>query len=279
MNNCFTAVSHWFAVNGLAMNPNKSEAVVVGTDAQQRAEGAVNTVQVGTDSIKVSGCVRSLGITVDSTLSYNTHANEICKAVHYHTRALRHIRKSISNDDAKLIAASMVSVRLDYFNSILYKTSQSNLAKLQRLQNSSARVVAVTRKRNHITPILADLHWLPVVARIEYKVAPLTFETLAYKQPSYLHELLRIHLPTRSLKSTKQINRFQVNSVRTSFGSRAFCHATPQIWNCLPVELSNNLSSVIYTIDLSTASTHRSAPAIRHFLMFDLWRVTSSEAN
>jgi hypothetical protein len=86
MNNCFTAVCHWFAVNGLALNPNKSEAVVIGTDERQRAEGAVNTGQLGADFIKVSGCVRSLGITIDGTLSFNTHVNEICKAVHYHTQ-------------------------------------------------------------------------------------------------------------------------------------------------------------------------------------------------
>jgi hypothetical protein len=75
MNNCFTAVSYWFAVNDLALNPNKSEAVVIGTDARQRAEGTVNTVQLGVHSIKVSGCVRSLGGTTDSTLSFNTQVN------------------------------------------------------------------------------------------------------------------------------------------------------------------------------------------------------------
>jgi Reverse transcriptase (RNA-dependent DNA polymerase) len=51
MNNSFTAVSHWFAVNGLALNPNKSEAVVIWYRRAQRAEGAVNTVQLSADSI------------------------------------------------------------------------------------------------------------------------------------------------------------------------------------------------------------------------------------
>ena len=65
-----------------------------------------------------------------------------------------------------------------------------------------------TRKRDHITPILADLQWLSVVARIEYKVAPLTFETLAYKQPSYLHELAYFAstcLPGRSDQQNRSI--------------------------------------------------------------------------
>jgi len=227
------------------LNPDKSEAIVIGTSARQRVEGAVNAVSLGASSIAVSGSVRSLGVTIDSTLSFNTHVNEVCKSAHHHIRALRHIRKCISDEDAKQIAVSMVSARLDYCNSILYKTSQSNLARLQRLQNSLARAVTNTRKRDHMKPILADLHWLPIAARIDYKIALLTFKTLVLKQPSYLHELVHVHQPTRSLRSTKQLNRLHVNSSRTSFGSRAFCHAAPAVWNSLPHELTNDLSSLI----------------------------------
>ena len=147
-------------------------------------------------------------------------------------------------EDAKQIAVSLVSARLDYCNSLLYKTSQSNVAQLQRLQNSLARVVTGTRKRDHITPILADLHWLPVAARIDYKIALLTFKTLVLRQPSYLHELIHIRQPARSLRSSTQVNRLHVNIAHTSFGSRAFSHAAPAVWNSLPEELTNDLSSI-----------------------------------
>ena len=74
------------------------------------------------------------------------------------TRAWRHVRKCISKlGDATQIAISIASARLDYCNSVLYKTSQSNISKLQRAQTCSlARVVTNTRKRDHITPILVD---------------------------------------------------------------------------------------------------------------------------
>lgn len=245
INNCFEAVKGWFTLNGLSLNPDKSEAIVIGTSARQRVEGAISTISLGETSIAVTGSVRSLGVTIDSTLSFKTHVKEVCKAAHHHIRALRHIRKCISDDDAKQIAVSMVSARLDYCNSVLYNSTQSNLAQLQRVQNSLARVVSNTRRREHITPILADLHWLPITARVEYKIALLTFKTLVLKQPSYLHELLHVHQPTRSLRSTQQANRLHVNSSRTSFGSRAFSHAAPAVWNSLPYDLTNNLSSIV----------------------------------
>jgi len=82
----------------------------------------------------------------------------------------------------------LVSSRLDYCNSILYGTSSSNLNKLQRVQNALARSVMMTKKHEHITPVLARLHWLPVSARIQFKIALLTFKTLTTNQPSYIHD-------------------------------------------------------------------------------------------
>ena len=241
---CFVAVKHWFALNGLSLNPDKSEAIVIGTSARHRSEGVVEVVTLGTDSITVTDSVRSLGVTIDSTLSFNTHVNEVCRAIRHHTRALRHVRKCISTEDATRIAVSIASARLDYCNSVLYKTSQSNISKLQRAQNSLARVVTNSRKGDHITPILVDLHWLPIAARINYKIALLTFKSLVSRQPSYLCELFDVHQPTRSLRSSSQANRLNVIRSRTSFGCRAFCHAAPTVWNCLPAELTNNLSSL-----------------------------------
>ena len=108
---------------------------------------------------------------IDNTLSFVDHVNTVCKAAHFHIRVLRHIRRCVSVNDAKTVATAMVSSRLDYCNSILYGTSSTNLNKLQRVQNALARTVMMTKRRDHITPVLADLHWLPVRARTEFKIA------------------------------------------------------------------------------------------------------------
>ena len=107
-------------------------------------------------------------------------------ASYFHVRALRHIRKYLSVKDAKSIAMAMVSARLDYCNSVLYATSQMNVNKLQRVQNMLARTVVQAPKYDHVTPILAELHWLPLEARIRYKIALMTFNVLTAEQPYYL---------------------------------------------------------------------------------------------
>jgi len=162
--------------------------------------------------------------------------SNICKSSAYHIRALRHIRKSIDVNSVKSIACAMVGARIDYCNALLYGTSETNIDKLQRLQNSLARAVSGVRKYEHITPTLKKLHWLPISSRINYKIALLAYKTITTKNPEYLSSIIHLRQPVRQLRSS--LHRFLESSApRTVFGSRAFCHAAPAVWNGLPHDI------------------------------------------
>jgi len=90
-----------------------------------------------------------------------------------------------------MIATAVVGSRLDYCNSLLHGVSETNLNKLQRVQNSLARIVLGLDTRSNTMQNLADLYWLPVRARINSKIAFLTFKTLTTERPTYLSELLQ----------------------------------------------------------------------------------------
>ena len=104
------------------------------------------------------------------------------------------------------MAAAIVGSRLDYCNSLLAGTSVSNLARLQLVQNTLARVVAQKPRFCHITPVLADLHWLPICHRINFKIATIAFKVLHFQQPSYLAALVPRYVPTRSLRSSSSLS-------------------------------------------------------------------------
>jgi len=177
----------------------------------------------------------------------NQHINNTCKVSFFHIRALRHIRPSLSVDQAKMIASAVVSTRLDYCNSLLEGTSDININKLQRVQNSLARVVTGSRRSDHITPILAQLHWLPVKSRITFKIATLVYKIRSTHQPVYLASLLENYEPNRNLRSSGQ-NTLSVPATRTTYGDRAFRHTAASTWNSLPSEIR----------DANTLSTFRS---------------------
>ena len=159
---------------------------------------------------------------------------------------LHHVRKCVSEDVAKSIATSLVGARLDYCNAIFYGTSRNNIDKLQRVQNTLARVVKERGKYDHITPLLSQLHWLPIEARIRQKIAVLTFKAVATGKPSYLAELVHTHAQSaRELRSSlRRPNQLHVPRVRTAFGSRAFRQAAPAVWNYLPSAITDTALSL-----------------------------------
>jgi len=127
---CIKALHHWLDLNGLCLNPEKTEAVVVGTSKRQRVEDHIDMIDTGTVHIKTSDSVKSLGVLIDSKLTFNQHVNNISKSVYFHMKALRHIRKLLPDDAAKTVACTMVAGRLDYCNAVLYNTSSANTDKM-----------------------------------------------------------------------------------------------------------------------------------------------------
>ena len=94
-----------------------------------------------------------------------------------------------------------VTSNIDYCDSLLYGIPFTTLNKLQKLQNCAARVITGTFRSHHITPVLEELHWLPIAFRVEYKIALLTFKCLHDQVPVYLKDLIKTHRPTRALSS------------------------------------------------------------------------------
>ena len=133
--------------------------------------------------------------------------------------------------------------RLDYANSLLYNTSSGNMLKLQRVQNSLARVVTYTKRVEYIHPALHQLHWLPVNYRINYKVATLAYKVRSTGSPAYLLSSVSDYAPTSNLRSSSQY-LLNVLAVRTQIARRTFSHAAPSVWNGLPVDIrqSDSLS-------------------------------------
>ena len=193
-------------------------------------------------------------MTLDKHLTFNAHVGALCKSSHFHIRALRHIRSSLTKDMAKSIACTLVNSRLDYFNSLLYGVSSTNATRLQLVQNTLARVITGSGRREHITPTLKRFRWHPVKHRIDYKIAAMTFKASQIGEPAYLNSLITAYTPARSLRSAA-FNRFatpSVTSCRTVIGSRAFSRCAPVIWNSLPSDITSSPSYDIFRNRLKT---------------------------
>ena len=135
--------------------------------------------------------VRDLGVIIDSKLTTESHTASVARSCFYQLRQLRSIQRSLTTDARRTLVTAFVANRVDYCNAVLYGTSTSVTRRLQMVLNSAARMVAGSGKYEHITPVLRDiLHWLPVTARIQFKIAALTFDCVRGTGPVYFKQAI-----------------------------------------------------------------------------------------
>ena len=121
-------------------------------------------------------CVRNLGVQIDQHLTMDKQVTAVCKACNFHLYRLSSIRRYITTDAARSVVQALVTSRLDYCNSLLANLTNTQMKRLKSIQHKAARLVTRNPLREHITPVLKQLHWLPVECRITYKLMVLVYE-------------------------------------------------------------------------------------------------------
>jgi len=237
--------------NALQLNPDKLEALFRGTATQLRAVSSLTSVSLADVDLPVADSMRVLGVTLDRSLTFDNHASAVARSCNYHARAIRHIRHLLTLDLAQTLACSLILLRFDYCNSVLYGAPSGTIQKLQRVQNNAARIVLQAPRRSDVNSLLQTLHWLPVEQRINYKLAVLTFKTQQTSFPQHLNQ--HISLRTDALNTRlSSVPPLCVPFRRTSFARRSFSTAAHLTWNPLPRAVLNCKSVSTFKSRLKT---------------------------
>ena len=101
------------------------------------------------------------------------HVKTVVRSCFFHLRRLKSVLRILGREVTLGLVSAFVTTRLDYCNSVLAGLPQASIDPLQRVQNAAARLVAGIGTRDHITPVLRSLHWLPIKLRIQYKLCVL----------------------------------------------------------------------------------------------------------
>ena len=252
LTDCISDIKNWMTRNFLKLNSNKTETIIFGPKASLPTSQNF-TLNIDGHTVTPSPSVRNLGIIMDPTLTFKSHINQITKSSFFHLRNISRLRPTLSSSAAETLIHAFISSRLDYCNSILYGLPSTTLQKLQYVQNSAARLLTRTRSRDHITPVLRQLHWLPIQQRIHFKILLNTYKALHNLAPSYLTDLLLRHSPTRRLRSADHNLLTPITKTKyRTVGDRAFAIAAPTLWNSLPLSIRNSDSLTSFKSQLKT---------------------------
>ena len=240
---CVADVRAWAIANKLMLNDQKTE--VVHFHSRHRKVSPLPELCIGDAKIKASDSARDLGIVLDSTLDLKQHVSNICSAASFGVYKIGRIRKYLNQASTKGLVHAFVTSRLDCNNSLLYGLPMCQLARLQLVQNAAARLVTLTRRREHISPILHDLHWLRIKDRVAFKILLTAYKARHGIAPKYICDLLSVYTPKRNLRSASQLLFEHGPRTKTKYGDCAFAVAAPRLWNYLPrnVRAATTISS------------------------------------
>ena len=246
---CLKSVKDWMLSNKLKLNDEKTEVIVCNP---RQFVFHFDSILIGEQSIEPSHCARNLGVFIDNKLNMNDHISHMCKSIYLELRRLKQASKYLNQSSLKTLASSFVLSRLDYCNSLFAKLPCYQVERLQKLQNYAARIIFNKPRREHVTPLLLELHWLPVSARIDYKIAMLIFKSLNNLAPPYIKALTEPYIPIRPLRSGSK--NLLVNKVchYKTVGERSFSFYAPFLWNKLPQHLRDECTIDIFKSNLKT---------------------------
>jgi hypothetical protein len=236
---CVDDIQQWSSSRRLKLNASKTEFIVFDRTGLFQKKTNNVTLNFGTTTVMPVKVVRDLGVLLDSNLSLKANISLITKSCFYQLRRLRQVKKHLDEDSLKMLIHALILTRLDYCNSILSGLPISTISPLTRVLHATARLVTGLRRGDHITPILRKLHWLPVEARIQFKLCVLMHGVFYKRCPKYLEENMTLcsDVPGRAGHRSSSQCHFVQHRTELKFGERTFTIAGPKAWNLIPLEL------------------------------------------
>ena len=222
-------IGKWMNRYFLKLNTSKTQVIVFHPDLKYSDVPFSQIILSNGSRIQLSNQVYNLGVTLDSTMSFSPHISSSVSQGYGLIRNIAGIRKYISRDHLKTLVNSIIVAKFDNCNSLYSGISSFEAGRLRKFQNACARLIYSKNKRDHVSGIMQELHWLPCDARIFFKLVCYVFKCIHSLAPSYLSELLVV-------KNHQDLS-LCVPRTLTSYGDRGFSCVGPKLWNSLPIDI------------------------------------------
>lgn len=221
-------INEWMNLYFLKMNPDKTEIIML----LPPNLNDVNTIKgcIFSDGmcIRFSDVVKNLGFMLDKHLSMAPQVNSVVSHCYKLLSDIGKVRNLLSNKHTEMLVQAVVGSRLDYCNSLLYGINKNVIQKYQKVQNAAARLVSKRRKFESVSGVLVDLHWLPIQARIVFKILTFVYKSINNMAPECITDMIVVKDVDRCL--------LEYRNFQTSYARKSFSYTAPKFWNSLPIQ-------------------------------------------
>ena len=251
----FEVVTNWMSRRKLKLNAEKTECMILGNRYKLDQLASFNSIELNDSStLSLVKKVKNLGVLFEQDLSMESQLKSVKGKAIGNLVNIARISKYIDRESKLKLVYGLVFSQVDFCNSLYAGLPNYRLRPLQMIINSSARlIVGLPRfSRERITPICIDLHFLPVKARIMFKICLLVYKTLHYEQPLYLRRLLQHSIPARPLRSGQSERLSEPIVAQSAYSDRCFTFCAPRMYNSLPDEVRHSTSLEMFKRRLKT---------------------------
>ena len=253
-NEIFRSILLWMKGRKLKLNAAKTECVFIGSNPLV-SSGNFNSIQFDDQSELIfSDNVRDLGFIIDKNIDLKAQLQKTKGKSIGNLINISRIAKYLDRNSKIKLIHGLVFSHIDFCNALYAGLPDCMLRPLQTIINDSARMITGMPRfsREHITPICIDLHFLPIKARITYKICLLVYKALKHGQPAYIRSLLQWREPSRQLRGSSEPKLQEPIIARAGYSNRCFEYCAPRSFNALPVNIRSASNVEKFKTELKT---------------------------
>ena len=239
----FNVICKWLKLNRLILNVSKTKVMLFAR--KSKIKYMKLEIYYDNHKLEMVDNFKYLGIILDSRLDWSQHFSYIKMKISKAIGCIRRIKTFLTRKTIINLYYAMILPHIDYCCTSWGIYSQTNIDKLQRLQNKYIRLVYGVSRYTSVSSYQSELNWQPIGERIKYQCCVLVFKILNGQAPSYLIKLV-------NERPVLYYTRYALNSplfvpqVRTEYKKRCFSYYGPYWFNKLPVSIQNASSIDIF---------------------------------
>lgn len=231
-------ISEWSVKNGLKLNVNKCNVLHV---APQNSVDIMSdrgfNVKLNNESLSVCSTVKTLGVVLDSELTFTPHVTHAIQRALGRLRGLYRFRDLLPESTKFRLMQSLVLSVFQYcYPSYGNSISRENITRIQKMQNTAIRFIFQLKRYDHVTPFRDAVNLLPMEDICKILTGCMTKKILKLREPEYLYEKL-VYREEVSHQNTRQDKTLHLPRVRLEVGRKGYSYFGPKLYNGLPANI------------------------------------------